>query len=57
MLSVEDEKGLEIREEFKYNDGRVESREYAYDENGNVISRVTTYKDSDGNVIQPSEWF
>ena len=57
VLSVEDEKGLEIREEFKYNDGRVESREYAYDENGNVISRVTTYKDSDGNVIQPSEWF
>ena len=48
VIYVKDEKGLEIRKEVKYIDGRVESTEYAYDENDNLISE--TYKDSDGNV-------
>ena len=48
VIYVKDEKGLEIRKEVKYIDGRVESTEYAYDENDNLISE--TYKDSDGKT-------
>lgn len=47
--AIFDEKGLITRAVYEnFISGSVESTEYTYDENGNVISE--TYKDSDGNV-------
>lgn len=51
-----DENGRAIIENIVNKGGESHEYKYTYDENGNVISAVVTYKDSDGNVIQPSEY-